>query len=76
MIEAQIKIILVYGCKLVAVCMNEGVEQCLYVSAGPAAPRVSVACVCFRMLEYQQQIAGLEGDCRDLRSYLQVGDVT
>lgn len=28
----------------------------------------------FRMLEYQQQIANLEGDCRDLRSYLQVGD--
>ncbi|KAE8294753.1 Autophagy-related protein 16-1 APG16-like 1 [Larimichthys crocea] len=24
-----------------------------------------------RMLEYQQQIANLEGDCRDLRSYLQ-----
>lgn len=25
------------------------------------------------MLEYQQQIANLEGDCRELRSYLQVG---
>lgn len=29
-------------------------------------------CLCFRMLAYQQQIASLEGDCRDLRSYLQV----
>lgn len=26
------------------------------------------------MLEYQQQIASLEGECRELRSYLQVGD--
>lgn len=36
---------------------------------------MSVMFVCvIRMLEYQQQIASLEGDCRDLRSYLQVGD--
>lgn len=36
---------------------------------------MSVMFVCvFRMLEYQQQITSLEGDCRDLRSNLQVGD--
>lgn len=29
-----------------------------------------------RMLEYQQQISSLEGDCRDLRSQLQVGGAT
>lgn len=30
--------------------------------------------MCFRMFEYQQQIASLEGDCRDLRANLQVGN--
>lgn len=28
----------------------------------------------FRMLEYQQQISSLEGECRDLKACLQVGE--
>lgn len=35
---------------------------------------LNVVFMCLRMLEYQQQIGSLEGDCRDLRSCLQVGD--
>lgn len=29
--------------------------------------------MCVRMLEYQQQMESLEGECRELRTCLQVG---
>lgn len=35
--------------------------------------RTRVHVCVFRMLEYQQQISSLEGECRDLKASLQVG---
>lgn len=57
---------------LQGVCVREYVRECVRSLIYFV---VSVSCLsAFRMLEYQQQIASLEGDCRDLRSHLQVGN--
>lgn len=43
------------------------------MTRGPNPRGADVGARVLRMLEYQQQISSLEGECRDLKACLQVG---